>query len=72
MLYIILCHYAKSDPIPTVGKLIKFRDLPGGYAYAETFTKRAEYPIAEIFGSEPNKLVEAARALNGIEAKCGN
>lgn len=70
--YILLSHYAKSDSIPEVGKLIKFRDLPGGYAYAEAFAKRAESPIAEAFGSEPCKLVEAAKPLNGIEARYGD
>jgi len=72
ILYIMLSHYAKSDPVQKVGKLIKFRDLPGGYAYEGAFTKRAVDPIAQIFGSEPNKLVEAARVLNGIEAKYGD
>jgi hypothetical protein len=72
MLYIMLSHYAKSDPIQKVGKLIKFRDLPGGYAYEGAFTKRAVDPIAQIFGSEPNKLIEAARVLNGTEAKYGD
>jgi hypothetical protein len=72
MLYIMLSHYAKSDPVQKVGKLIRFRDLPGGYAYEGAFTKRAVDPIARIFGSEPNKLVEAARVLDGIEAKYGD
>lgn len=72
MLYIMLSHYAKSDPVQKVGKLIRFRDLPGGYAYEGAFTKRAVVPIAQIFGSEPNKLVEAARVLDGIEAKYGD
>ena len=72
ILYMMLSHYAKSDPVQKVGKLIKFRDLPGGYAYEGAFTKRAVDPIAQIFGSEPNKLVEAARVLNGIEAKYGD
>ena len=71
-LYIILSHYAESEPVQKVGKFIKFRDLPGGYAYEGAFTKRAVVPIAQVFGSEPKKLVEAARALNGIELKYGD
>jgi len=71
-LYVLLSHYAKNGPIDRVGKLIKFGGLPGGYAYEAAFRIRAVHPIAEIFGFEPKKLVEAAEPLNGIEAKYGD
>lgn len=71
-LYVLLSHYAKNDPIERVGKLIRFRDLPGGYAYEAAFTRRAVHPIAEIFVSKPEKLLEAAEPLNGIEVKYGD
>jgi len=71
-LYVLLSHYAKNDPIDRVGKLIKFGDLPGGYAYEAAFSRRAVHPVAEMFGFEPKKLVEAAEPLNGIEVKYGD
>lgn len=71
-LYVILSHYAETDPIEEAGKLIRFRDLPGGYAYEGAFVKRAEVPIAEIFGHKPRMLVETAKALNGIKTEYGN
>ncbi len=71
-LYVLLSHYAKADEGPHVEKLIRFSDLAGGHAYGATFTERAEVPIAEMFGSKPDKLLEAARALDGVEAKYGD
>lgn len=71
-LYVLLSHYAKNDPIERAGRLIKFRDLPGGHAYEVAFMKRAVHPIAEIFGSKPEKLVRAAEPLNGTEMNYGD
>jgi len=71
-LYALLSHYAKNDPIERVRKLIKFRDLPGGYAYDAAFTRRAAHPIAEMFRVKPKRLVKVAEPLNGIEAKYGD
>jgi hypothetical protein len=45
--------------------VVKFKDLPGGYAYERAFNQRAIQPIAKVFGEKPADLVEAARALGG-------
>lgn len=70
--FVILSHYAKADEAPHVEKLARFSDLLGGYAYGVAFKERAEVPIAEKFGSEPDRLVEAARALGGVEMNYGD
>ncbi|MGB6680367.1 MAG: DUF3786 domain-containing protein [Candidatus Bathyarchaeia archaeon] len=71
-LYVLLSHYAKAKNIEEVGKLIKFRELPGGYAYERAFKRRAEIPIAETFGTKPKMLVEAAKVLSGVKADYGD
>ena len=61
----LLSHYAKSTPKPTSGKLIKYKDLPGGCAYAEALNKTAIQPIAEVFGDNPQDLAVAAQKIGG-------
>jgi hypothetical protein len=71
-LYVLLAHYSQAKPTDIVGRLIKFRDLPGGYAYEEAFTKRAVSPIARIFSDKPEMLIEAAKLLDGIKREYGD
>jgi len=49
----LLIHYSLANPMPPTGNLVKFKDIPGGYAYEEAFTNRAIEPIAEGFGEKP-------------------
>jgi hypothetical protein len=71
-LFVLLAHYSHARPTDIVGKLIRFHDLPGGYAYEGTFTRRAVSPIAEIFGDKPEMLIEGAKLLNGIKREYGD
>ena len=54
----LLCHYSLANPITQTGTLVKYKDLPGGYAYENAFIKRAIEPIAEIFGEKPKELLK--------------
>jgi hypothetical protein len=65
VLRVLLAHYSKAEQGERAGKLVKFADLPGGYAYERAFLQRAMQPIADVFGDEPEKIVEAAKRLNG-------
>lgn len=65
ILYVLLAHYAKSEPIELSGTLIKFADLPGGGAYEQAFLRRAVQPVAEAFGDKPEELAEYGRRLDG-------
>jgi len=65
VLWILLSHFSKSEPIEKTGRLINFRDLPGGYAYDTAFVCRAVQPLSETFGEEPEKLIRAGKALDG-------
>jgi len=65
VLQVLLAHYGKTEPVERVGKLLRFSSLPGGHAYEVAFLRRAVQPIADVFGDEPEKLVEASKRLNG-------
>lgn len=72
VLHVLLAHYAVAEPTERTGKLVKFRDLPGGYAYEKAFTERAIQPIATVFGDKPEALVKAAKLLNGVALTYGD
>ncbi len=61
----LLSHYASAKAAPRTGKLIKFKDLPGGSAYERAFLQRVAQPIAQVFGENPAELVETAKLLRG-------
>ena len=67
----LLVHYSLAYETPKSGKLIKFRDLPGGYAYEHAFIQRAVNPIAQVFGNSQTQLVEAAKLLKGNRVDFG-
>jgi hypothetical protein len=71
-LYCILSGYGDAKPISETLKLVSFRQLLGGYAYYNAFLRRAINPIQKIFGSKPERLVEAAKLLGGSKADYGD
>ena len=68
----LLSHYSIATQTPLQGKLVKFKDLPGGYAYEKAFVQRAVQPIAQVFGDKPGELVEAAKRLGGKRVDFGD
>jgi hypothetical protein len=68
----LLSHYAESNSVPLSGKLVKFKDLPGGYAYEGAFIQRAIEPVAEAFGEKPQELIIAAKQLGGNNLSLGD
>jgi len=65
-LHTLLVHYSKAEPVERAGELLKFKDLPGGYAYDEAFVQRAVSPVAQMFGRNPETLMKAAEVLGGV------
>jgi hypothetical protein len=61
----LLSKYSQSNKTSRSGKLVKFKDFPGGYAYENAFTRRAIDPISKIFGKNPDELIKAANLLDG-------
>jgi len=72
ILTVLLSHYASANPIAQTGKLLKFKDAPGGYAYEDAFAKRAIEPVADCFGENPDELPKAARLLGGTQLEIGD
>ncbi|MFX0090483.1 MAG: DUF3786 domain-containing protein [Candidatus Hodarchaeota archaeon] len=71
-LYILLAHYSRTQIVQRADTLIKYRELPGGYAYEGAFIRKAVTPIAEVFGENPEMLVKSAERLNGIRLEYGD
>jgi Domain of unknown function (DUF3786) len=68
----LLAHYSLANETAKMGKLVKFKDLPGGYAYEHAFTQRAINPIAKAFGSNPAELAEVAKLFGGKKVNYGD
>ncbi len=72
LLSTLLTHYSMAKQTPLTGNLVKYRDIPGGYAYEGAFQKRAVQPIAQTFSLEPEKLPKAAQLLGGRQLTLGD
>ena len=68
----LLTHYTMGNQVPLVGRLVKFRDLPGGYAYEGAFINRAITPLEQVFGGDSELLFEAAEFLGGKRLGLGD
>lgn len=68
----LLTHYGQADPKPLTSRLVKYKDLPGGYAYEAAFIRRAIQPIADVFGENPEELLEATKRLGGSKLNHGD
>jgi len=69
---LLLAHYSLANEKAKTGKLVKFKDLPGGYAYEHAFTQRAIDPIAQAFSSDTAQLAEVAKLFGGKRLNYGN
>lgn len=72
LLATLLIHYSQAKPTPLTGNLVKFRDLPGGYAYEHAFNKRAINPLTEYFGEKPQLLSKVGKLFGGIQLNHGD
>lgn len=68
----LLIHYSETKLAPLSGKMVKFKDLPGGYAYEGAFIKRAIQPVEYVFGENIESLVKAAELLGGLKLEFGD
>lgn len=70
---ILLLHYlsnASGDPL--TGKMITFKELPGGSIYRDPFNSRSIRPLLQRFGNCPQQLVAAAFPLGGEQIELGD
>ncbi|MDR3155288.1 MAG: DUF3786 domain-containing protein [Deltaproteobacteria bacterium] len=63
---VLIYHYllgAKNAGL--TGELAAYREIPGGAFYFDAFRRRAEIPLAQVFGSRPGILARVAEASGG-------
>jgi hypothetical protein len=72
ILAILFSHYSEAKPTSLTGNLIKYRVIPGGYAYDEAFQKCAVQLIAQTFCCEPEDLPKAVKLLGGRQRTLGD
>lgn len=54
------------------GRWISFEQLPGGPGYLASFRGRVMQPVLHAFGTHPDRLVEAARTVDGETLRLGD
>jgi len=71
---IIILHYlAGPRNAPLTGKLISFKEVPGGGAiYYDTFKLRSIDPLVDVFSKDPDGMTEAAKQLGGSPGTVGD
>ena len=70
---ILILHYlATAKGTAATGKLIPFRDLPGGVVYYPTFSKRTMEPLTRFFGREPELLKKVCQRLGAQPSDMGD
>jgi hypothetical protein len=71
---VLILHYLINSKItPLSGKLISFKEIPGGGAiYYDTFHKRAIKPLVKTFGNNFDLFFKAGKNLYGSIDKFGN
>jgi hypothetical protein len=63
---VLVLHYfegAKNDAL--TGELVAYRQIPGGEFYYDAFRRRAESPLAKVFGAAPGLLLKASKVMGG-------
>jgi len=70
---IIILHYLTGTRESALtGKLIDFREVPGGREYYSVFEKRVYQPFLKIFAGEPELFTKAAAVLDGERIDFGD
>jgi len=69
---LILHYFAGAKGTPATGKLIAYKQLPGGVSYFPAFSRRAIAHLVKHFGKNPELLIKTAAKLGGHEADNGD
>jgi hypothetical protein len=69
---LILHYFTGAKGTPATGKLIAYKQLPGGVSYFPAFSQRAIAPLVKNFGKSPELLMKAAAKSGGHEADHGD
>jgi hypothetical protein len=70
---ILILHYLGGDAVaPAHTDWIGFQQVPSGEFYFDAFKRRSHDPLAQTFGREPGKLIEAGAAIGAEKADFGD
>jgi hypothetical protein len=70
---ILILHYLiTAKGTAATGKLVGFRQVPGGLFEHTSFSREVLTPLLDHFGKEPERLVEAAANLEGSKVGYGD
>ncbi len=69
---LILHYFNHARGTPPTGKLITFKQIPGGISYYPAFFQRVVSPLAGRFGKQPDLLPKAAARFGGLKADHGD
>jgi hypothetical protein len=69
---LILHYFTEAKGTPATGKLITYKQLPGGVSYFPAFSQRAIAPLVNHFGKNPELLIKAAAKLGDRGADYGD
>jgi len=70
---ILILHYLiAAKGTPNTGKLIGFRQVPGGLFEHASFSREVLAPLLDHYSKEPERLVEAAASLGGSKVAYGD
>jgi len=64
-IFFLLSRYAEAKQVPPIGKLVSFRQIPGGRAYDPVFEGRVVAPVARHLGDKVDRFAKAAEHLGG-------
>ncbi|MGB9792649.1 MAG: DUF3786 domain-containing protein, partial [Thermacetogeniaceae bacterium] len=69
---LVLQYLSQASGQPLSGKWLSFSELPNGMLHDAPFRAEAIKPLAEVFGGQPGKLLDAAKSLGATELKVGD
>lgn len=69
---LILHYFTLAKGTPALGKLITYKQIPGGMNYFPAFSQRAIAPLVKRFGKNPELMITVAEKLGGREAHYGD
>ncbi len=69
----LILHYLTGvKDIPLSGKMLSFKDIPSGRFYFPAFRRRSLQALLETFGSHPEYLLDAGKALEAEKTSRGD
>jgi len=70
---ILILHYLCSDrSIPDSDRVIAYSEIPDGKFYDAAYQRRTKLFLLKVFGSDPDRLVEAGQILGAEPAEFGD